>query len=106
MADETSDMCSDEQLSISIRYCLSEPDENGELIRKVFLGFIHLENLTTVGVASKICDFLKNAGLNIDLIRGNILTKKNFSLDNEILRTIDQSHVSRRSGKETTIVII
>ena len=58
MADETSDICSNKQLSISVRYCSSESDENGELIRKVFLGIIHLENLTAVGVASKMCEFL------------------------------------------------
>ena len=89
MADETTDICSDEQLSISVRFVSSEPDENGEFIREVFWGFIHLENLTAVGVASKICDFLKNTGLSIDLSRGNILTEKIFSLDDEILRTID-----------------
>ena len=82
-------MCSDEQLSISVRSVSSEPDENGEFIREVFWDFIHLENLTTVGVVSKICDFLKNTGLSIDLIRSNIITENFFSLVDEILRTVD-----------------
>ena len=76
MADETSDISGHEQLSISICYVSSEPDENGEFIHEVFLGFIHLENLTAIEVANKICDFLNNIGLSIDLIRGTILAEK------------------------------
>ena len=65
MANETTDICSDGQLSIPIRFVSFEPDENGEFIREVLWGFIHLENLTAVGMTSKICDFLKNTGLSI-----------------------------------------
>ena len=54
MADETTDICNDEQLSISSRFVSSEPDENDEFIREVFWSFIHLENFTVAGVASKI----------------------------------------------------
>jgi hypothetical protein len=73
LADETSDISGREQLSISVRYVSSEPDTSGEFIHEVFLGFMPLENLTAIAVASKICEFLKNIGLSIDLIRGNIL---------------------------------
>ena len=68
MADETTDICSDQQLSISIRFVSSESDENGKFIREVFWSFIFLKNLTVVGVAGKIWDFLKNTGLSIDLL--------------------------------------
>ena len=56
MANDSSDICSDEQLSIFVRYVSSEPDANGVFIREVFWGFIHLENLNVVGMASKICN--------------------------------------------------
>ena len=105
MADETSDISGHEQLSISIRYVSSEPDENGEFIHEVFLGFIHLENLTTVEAANKICDFLNHTGLNIDLIRGNILAENFFLLDDKILHTVDQFHTLRCSGKGNNIMI-
>ena len=73
LADETSDISGREQLSISVRYVSSTPNSNGQFIHEVFLGFIPLENLTAIAVASKICEFLKSIGLSIDLIRGNIL---------------------------------
>ena len=106
MADETSDISSHEQLSISIRFVSSEPDENGEFIHEVFWGFIHLENLTAVEVANKICDFLNNIGLSIHLIRGNILAEKFFLFDDKILHTIDQFHILRCFGKGNNIMII
>ena len=106
MADKTSDISGHEQLSISIRYVSSEPDENGEFIREVFLGFIHLENLTAIEVANKIYDFLNNIGLSIDLIRVNILAENFFLLDDKILHTIDQFHILRCSGKGNNIMII
>jgi hypothetical protein len=76
LADETSDISGREQLSISVRYVSSKPDADGELIHEVFLGFIALENLTAVAVASKICEFLNSIGLSVSLIRGNILSQK------------------------------
>ena len=106
MADETSDISDHEQLSISTRYVSSEPDENGEFIHEVFLGFIHLTNLTAIQVANKIRDFLNNISLSIDLIRGNILAEKFFLLDDKILHTIDQFHVLRCSRKGNNIIII
>lgn len=72
LADETSDISGREQLSVSVRYVSSTPDSNGQLIYEAFLGFIPLENLTAIAVASKICEFLTSIGLSIDLIRGNI----------------------------------
>ena len=106
MVDETFDISGHEQLSISIPYVSSEADENSEFIHEVVLDFIHLENLTAVEVANKICDFLNNIGLSIDLIRGNILAEKFFLLDDKILHTIGQFHILRCSGKGNNIMII
>ena len=106
MVDETFDISDHEQFSICIRYVSSEPDENGEFIHEVFLGFFHLEKLTAIEVTNKICDFLNNIGLSIDLIRGNILAEKFFLLDDKILHTIGQFHFLRCSGKGNNIMII
>ena len=56
--------------------------------------------------AKYVIKFLKNIGLSIELIRGNILTEKIFLLDDRILPTIDHAHVLRRSRKGTNIMII
>ena len=95
-----------EQLSISIRYVSSEPDENDEFIHEMFWGFIHLENLTAIEVTNKICDFVNNIGLSIDIIRGNILAEMFFLLDDKILHIIGQFHFLRCSGKGNNIMII
>ena len=78
LANETSDISGRKQLSISVRYVSSTPDSEGQFIHEVFLSFIPLENLTTIVVATKICEFLKSVDLRISLIRGNILEERLF----------------------------
>ena len=76
LADETADTSGTEQLSISVRYVSPVPDDNGELIHEVFLGFVPLDNLKAVGVAEKLCSFVVGIGLSINLIRGTSHNEK------------------------------
>lgn len=59
MADESCDIAGKEQLSIGIRFF----DEDQNIIREEFLGFVELEAMDANTIATEIDKFLESAGL-------------------------------------------
>ncbi|KAL4089882.1 hypothetical protein QTP88_024823 [Uroleucon formosanum] len=68
LADETADISGTEQLSIGIRY-ISFESEN-PVVKEEFLGFVALTDMHAKIVAKSIIHFLRNSGLNLNILVG------------------------------------
>ena len=70
LADDTSDVSRVEQLSITIRLLSKKPEM---IIKEIFIGFVPVLDLTAVGIAKVLLDFVRSVGLSVDRIRGEQL---------------------------------
>ena len=68
MADETTDVSKQEQMSLCIRYI--DPDLTYPLIREDFLKFVVVSDLSGQGLAKTIIENLQSAGINLDFLIG------------------------------------
>ncbi|XP_008187396.1 zinc finger MYM-type protein 1-like [Acyrthosiphon pisum] len=68
MADETTDVSKQEQMSLCIRYI--DPDLTCPLIREDFLKFVVVSDLSGQGLAKTIIENLQSAGINLNFLIG------------------------------------
>ena len=68
LADETTDVSTSEQLSISVRFV--DTTASQLKLREEFLGFVAVTSTTGESIAEVILSTLENWGLNVSLLRG------------------------------------